>query len=69
MPASAKWVREGILAKYVVPAKVNGNGKSVVKAKTAANRAKAAKAAHAKEPAVKVTSKTGKPVAKKTSRK
>ena len=43
MPASAKWVREGILAKYVTPAHVNGNGKSALKAKTAANRAKAAK--------------------------
>jgi 2-oxoglutarate ferredoxin oxidoreductase subunit alpha len=35
MPASAKWVREGILEKYAVPVKINGNGKSAVKAKAA----------------------------------
>jgi 2-oxoglutarate ferredoxin oxidoreductase subunit alpha len=46
MPASAKWVREGILAKYSVPAKANGNGKLVKK----------------------ITSKTAKPLAKKTSK-
>ncbi len=33
MPASAKWVREGILAKYAPPAKSNGsNGKAVIEA-------------------------------------
>ncbi|MEO8355338.1 MAG: 2-oxoacid:acceptor oxidoreductase subunit alpha [Chloroflexota bacterium] len=33
MPASAKWVREGILAKYAAPAKSNGsNGKAVIEA-------------------------------------
>jgi hypothetical protein len=42
MPASAKWVREGILEKFAVPAKANGNGKSPIKAKTAATRAKVA---------------------------
>jgi 2-oxoglutarate ferredoxin oxidoreductase subunit alpha len=67
MPASAKWIREGILEKYVAPAKVNGNGKSALKAKTAANRAKAAKAPA--KMVQKITSRTGKPVAKKTSKK
>ena len=65
MPASAKWVREGILEKYVVPAKANGNGKS-------AGKTRASKAAIS-NPAVKmvkkITSKTGTPLAKKTSRK
>jgi 2-oxoglutarate ferredoxin oxidoreductase subunit alpha len=47
MPASAKWVREGILEKYAVLAKANGNGHGAVKDKST----------------------TGKPLAKKTSRK
>jgi len=72
MPASAKWVREGILAKYVVPAKVNGKAKSADKPRAAATKTKAVKAP-AKKSAVKVTkkitSKTGKPLAKKTSKK
>jgi 2-oxoglutarate ferredoxin oxidoreductase subunit alpha len=73
MPASAKWVREGILAKYVAPAKANGNGNSAAKAKATATKTKAAKAAPAKKTAVKmvkkITSKTGKPLAKKISKK
>jgi 2-oxoglutarate ferredoxin oxidoreductase subunit alpha len=42
MPASAKWVREGILAKYSAPAKANGNGKVVknIPSKTAKPLAK-----------------------------
>jgi 2-oxoglutarate/2-oxoacid ferredoxin oxidoreductase subunit alpha len=33
MPASARWIREGILAKYTVPAGINGkNGKSAARA-------------------------------------
>ena len=71
MPASARWVREGILAKYAAPAKVNG--KSAAKSKTAVTRVKAAKAVPAKKTTVKmvkkITSKTGKPLAKKTSKK
>jgi hypothetical protein len=79
MPASAKWVREGILAKYAVPAKVNGNGKSVAKAKSTATKTKSAKAtktrtavkmatpARAPGAREKITSRTGKPLAKKTS--
>jgi len=40
MPASAKWVREGILAKYTLPAKLNGkNGRT---ASTVAARPKSA---------------------------
>lgn len=42
MPASAKWVREGILAKYAIPAKVNGNGKRPAAAKSTVTRAKSA---------------------------
>jgi 2-oxoglutarate ferredoxin oxidoreductase subunit alpha len=45
MPASARWVREGILAKYSAPAKLNGNGRSAAKAKTTAAKVKSAKAA------------------------
>lgn len=46
MPASAKWVREGILAKYAAPAKSNGkNGKATVKAKSTASKTKVQKAA------------------------
>lgn len=70
MPASAKWVREGILAKYTAP--VKANGKAAVKKKAAAIRTKSVKAAP-KKTAVKmvkkITSKTGKPLAKKTSKK
>jgi 2-oxoglutarate ferredoxin oxidoreductase subunit alpha len=74
MPASARWVREGILAKYTAPvkAKANGNGKATPKAKPAASKTKAVKTA-VKKTAVKmvrkITSKTGKPLAKKTSKK
>jgi pyruvate/2-oxoacid:ferredoxin oxidoreductase alpha subunit len=72
MPASAKWVREGILAKYTASVRVNGNGKAVVKAKAAAVKTKVVKGSLKKNSVKmvkKITSKTGKPLAKKTSKK
>jgi 2-oxoglutarate ferredoxin oxidoreductase subunit alpha len=45
MPASAGWVREGILAKYVPNARLNGGNGKVAKAKTTATRSKSAKEA------------------------
>lgn len=63
MPASAKWVREGILAQYVAPAKLNGrNGKAAVKVKSMATRGKVRKAA------AKSTAKTVKKVASKSAK-
>ena len=65
LPASAKWVREGILAQYTAPAKSNGkNGKAAVKAKVTATRTKVQKAA-AKRSTVKMV----KVVASKTAKK
>ena len=66
MPASAKWVREGILAKYESSVKkVNSNQKSVVSKKAApAKKATAKKVVAKKTSAKKVTKKavTGKTV-------
>ena len=72
LPASAKWVREGILAQYTAPVKANGNGRSVAKAKTTALQAKAVKGSLKKSSVKmvkKITSKTGKPLSKKTTKK
>jgi 2-oxoglutarate/2-oxoacid ferredoxin oxidoreductase subunit alpha len=64
MPASAKWVREGILAQYSTPAKVNGkNGKAAVKARSTATRTKVQKDAK------KSSAKMVKMVASKTAKK
>jgi 2-oxoglutarate ferredoxin oxidoreductase subunit alpha len=49
MPASAKWVREGILAKYIGGKKKAVNGKKKVVKKPAAKKAVAAKKASAKK--------------------
>ncbi len=71
MPASAKWVREGILAKYESSVKkVSSNQKSVAGKKAAAKKAVAKKVVAKKTSAKKVTRKavTGKTV-KKTNRK
>ncbi|HKJ37368.1 MAG TPA: 2-oxoacid:acceptor oxidoreductase subunit alpha [Anaerolineales bacterium] len=64
MPASAKWVREGILAKYDA-----GNAGAKKKAKSAASKTKSKKAAAASKKATvkKSQSKTKKSPAKKTS--
>jgi hypothetical protein len=73
MPASAKWVREGILAKYTAPVKSNGrNGKAALKVKSTASKTKVQK--DARKSTVKmvkvVASKTAKrSSAKKTSAK
>ncbi len=72
MPAAAKWVREGILAKYTVPVKTNGNGKGTAhKVKATAVKTRSAKGSLKKSSVKmveKITSKTGKPLAKKTSK-
>ena len=69
MPASAKWVREGILAQYTAPAKSNGkNGKAAVKAKVTATRTKVQKAA-AKRSTVKMVKVVASKTAKKSSTK
>ncbi len=72
LPAAARWVREGILAKYVAPTKESGKGRSTATAKSTAAKSKSAKAPAKRatvKMAKKITSKTGKAVAKKTSRK
>jgi 2-oxoglutarate ferredoxin oxidoreductase subunit alpha len=43
MPASAKWVREGILAKYAAHGKANGKNGSAPKARAAARKSKSVK--------------------------
>jgi hypothetical protein len=66
MPASAKWVREGILAQYTAPAK--SNGKAAVKAKVTATRTKVQKAA-VKRSTVKMVKVVASKTAKKSSTK
>ena len=68
LPAYAKWVREGVLAKYAVPAKV----KAAVKAKSTASKTKVQKVAAKRstvKPVKKIASKSAKTrsSAKKTS--
>jgi 2-oxoglutarate ferredoxin oxidoreductase subunit alpha len=68
MPASAKWVREGILAQYTAPVNANGkNGKAVVKAKLTANKTKVQK--DAKRSKVKMVTPAREVVASKTAKK
>ena len=62
MPASAKWIREGILAKYD-----DGNAKDKAKAKSAAGKSKSKKAAA--KPVKKATVKKSPAKAKKTPAK
>jgi pyruvate/2-oxoacid:ferredoxin oxidoreductase alpha subunit len=72
MPASAKWVREGILAKYTAPAKSNGeNGKAAVKAKSTATKTKVQKDATParQKSAVKMVKIVSSKTAKKSSAK
>jgi len=45
MPASAKWVREGILAKYAASAKLNGGTSAAAKARSTTGKSRSVKAA------------------------
>ena len=76
MPASARWVREGILAQYTADSKLNGkNGKAALKAKSTVGKAKIQKfattPARASDAREKVSSRLAKTKssAKKTSTK
>jgi len=65
-------VLEGILARYAAPVKSNGNGKAPLKAKVTAVKTKSVKGSlenSSVKMVKKITSKTGKPLAKKTSKK